>query len=504
VLRRVVICAALLALAAAAGAARYFITYRGHSGTNPPGEGRAGPPRLSQRIPRQPQGGGPSENPAPRDDSLVLPGRLGDNVSAHGPQVPLVGSTCDAAAVNAPDADVGAKVNECDRRLGAKSGIIKLRGGGEIKTQIVVSSNHKLYVEGGGEYRASTSGPVILLDDNSSLECQSWDSVLYESTGTRKPGNSLTIFTIAAARRGITSQYPNGSMAQNIKVKGCHFKGTRPDFNSAGQTISLGNTENGEVTNNWLENTRTIGIQAGGGSVHGYFAKNVVISNNKLTGVASQNIAVTNADNVQIFNNRMESPGQVGGPGVSVIDVEPNVRDRTTNIAIFDNFIDASANTNWSTTNGIVVQNGNKSNPWGNIVVRNNTIIGARHSDSPNNRISYAGILVRRAEGVEVKDNTIKRVSRCIVVDQGARNNLIENNKLVSCGSGGTKPVIIENSSYNTVTGNVLTNQPGDALKIPPKIYRTIYETSARSDYNRFEHNDADVIINGPHSTVVR
>src|ERR1044071_4291728 len=69
------------------------------------------------------------------------------------------GSTCDAAAVSTPDADVGAKVNECDRRLGTNSGIIKLSGGGEIKTQIIVSSNHRLYVEGGGEYRASTSGP---------------------------------------------------------------------------------------------------------------------------------------------------------------------------------------------------------------------------------------------------------------------------------------------------------------------------------------------------------
>jgi hypothetical protein len=409
--------------------------------------------------------------------------------------------TCNVSSVNMPGADIGTKVNECDRRLGTNKGTINLSGGGEITQQIVISSNHTLYVSGEGEYRAKTPGPVILLDDHSALQCESWKPVLLESTGERNRGNWNTIFIIVAAKRGKTKEYPNGSPAKDIKIRGCHFRGARPDFASVSPAVSLANAEDSEVTNNWLEDTRSIGIQTGGGSRLGHYARNVVISDNLLTRVSSQNIAVTNAENVKVLRNTMKSPGQPGSPGVSVIDVEPNFGDRVSNVEIAHNTIDASANEHFHATNGIVVQNGNKANPFANISVHDNTVIGGDHSKR-NNRIIYAGILVRRAAGVVFKNNSLHRVSRCILLDYGSENNTFEGNKLYDCGSGSTSPIMIISSYRNRFVRNELLSQPGDAFRFPPRAYRRIQE-HGDSDYNTFEKNVGDVTLIGPHSTVI-
>src|SRR5688572_1786262 len=183
--------------------------------------------------------------------------------------------------------DVGAKINACDAKLGTNKGEILLQGGGTISTPIIVSSNHTLRVAS-GIYKATNDGAVIRLKDDSSLICDSWDAVLEETTGRIGPGG-VKPFTIVTAYSGSSPDSPNGSTARNLVIRGCHVRGARKDFDSASQTIALGNCRNCSVTNNWLEATRTIGIQTGGGSSMGNYADNVIISKNLLTTVASQN-----------------------------------------------------------------------------------------------------------------------------------------------------------------------------------------------------------------------
>lgn len=410
--------------------------------------------------------------------------------------------TCNANGM--PGADIGAKVNECDKRLGAGAGTINLSGGGEIRTQIVISPNHTLYISGQGEYPAKTPGPVILLDDDASLQCESWKPVLLESTfeRDRRDRNTWsTVFIIATTRKGKTKEFPNGSPTRNIKIRGCHFRGARPDFNSISATVSVANADGGEISNNWLEGTRSIGIQAGGGSNLGHYARNVVISDNLLTRVSSQNIAVTNADGVKVLRNTMKGPGQHGSPSIAAIDVEPNFRDRTTNVEIAFNTIDASENDHFRVTHGIVVQNGVNAKPFGNINVHDNTVIGASHA-TRRNQIALAAVLVRHATGVTVVNNTLRRVSRCIVLDKGAENNTFEGNKLYDCGSGSTDPIMVMSSSRNRFVRNVLDTQPGDAFRFPKKTYGRIREYGT-SDYNTFEKNVGEVTLLGPNSKVI-
>jgi hypothetical protein len=228
---------------------------------------------------------------------------LAQNVQTTDPRITTENGDRVCVAAQMSGADIGAKINACDAALGSAKGEIWLTGGGNIATQVVISPNHTLRVVS-GTYPATTNGAVVRLKDNSSLVCESWGPTLQESTGLV---GASTPFTIVTPYNGASSDAPNGALAQNIVIRGCHFKGARPDFSSAPQTVSLGNCRNCQATNNWLEDTRTIGIQAGGAAQSGFYAENVLISGNLLTGVASQNIAVTNAEGVIISNNTMRA-----------------------------------------------------------------------------------------------------------------------------------------------------------------------------------------------------
>lgn len=412
--------------------------------------------------------------------ALSLSSAAAQNVATTDPRVTVDGSHRLCVANQMSGADIGAKINACDTALGSNKGEIRVYGGGNIATPVSISSNHTLRYVGGGTYTATTSTLVHQLADNSALVCDSWGTVLEESTAS---SSDPLVFTIVGAYNGTPA---NGGLLQNIVVRGCHLKGARSDFGSNTQTLSLGNCHNCEVTNNWLESTRTIGIQVGGGNSSGYYARNVNIAHNLLTGVASQNIAVVNAEGVTVESNVMRNPGQSGGPGSTVIDIEPNVGDRLKSVRILNNMIDATssplgAGGSPQVTNGIAVNNGNaeqttenglppegdSSHPFGDVHVVGNVILGASHASS-DNRIAYAGILLKYVSDVHVEGNTVQRVARGIWGESHAgisfRRSLIKGNTLVSSGSGSTPTIGLYDATDNRVVDNLLYNQPGDAV----------------------------------------
>ncbi len=361
-------------------------------------------------------------------------------------------------AENYPGADVGAKINAADAALGANAGEIRVSSGGNIATQINISSRHTLRIVK-GRYSATTNSSVVRLKDYSSLECNDWDSVLSESTG--KAGHSSP-FSIVRDYNGDVSNY---AQSENISINGCHFKGARSDFNSIPQTIGLGNCRNCKVTNNWLEDTRTIGIQAGGGSSEGKYSSNVLIARNLLTGVASQNIAVTNGENVVVEHNTIRKPGQVGGPGVSVIDIEPNTGDRLKNIRISKNNIDATLSTSFAVMHGIAVQNFDTKD-YGPVEVVNNKIVGATHSTPKHDYISYAGIVINNAPNVRIRNNYIQRTPWGIKINPGSDRFILNGNELASTGSGSTYAISIVDVSDGLVVNNYLREGAGDMVSL--------------------------------------
>ena len=394
---------------------------------------------------------------------------------------------------------MGAKINACDAKLGSNKGVILLSGGGTIATPVIISSNHTLRVSG-GIYKATNDGAVIRLKDDSSLVCDSWDAVLEESTGRNGEGG-VKPFTIAAAYNGTSLDSLNGSLARNLVIKGCHFRGARSDFDSVSQTVALGNCHNCSVTNNWLEATRTIGITTGGGSSMGNYADNVIIAKNLLTTVASQNIAVVNSSNVQIVDNVIRAPGLANGPGVVPIDVEPNVGDRIVNVRIANNLVDMTNSVidafGTKALHGITINNLNQANPFTAIEVSNNTVYGANLKDQYNH-ISGGLILVRGASNTVISNNMLRRGTYGILIDSGSSRLRVFGNQLSSCGSGSTQPFTIVDSSNNEIFDNKLWNDPNNIHPFN-EISRNIVEMGA-SDNNIFRGNDAVVSMVGRRS----
>ncbi len=401
--------------------------------------------------------------------------------------------TCDAR--RQPGADVGAKVNACDRMLGQGTGEIILTGGGTISTQILVTPGHTLKLVGKGVYSSRVEGPAVVLDSNTALVCENWDSILEEGTAPEaSPGvaygrTGQSVFTIVQSRSGIIG---HATRNERLRVEGCHFRGARKDFNSAAQTVSLGNCENCIARNNWFESVRTIALQAGGTAEKGNAARNILFENNLFTGSASQNLALTNVVGAVVRKNRFISPGISGGPGTAVIDVEPNTGDVVDDVLIEGNLIDAT-DTQMGPSGtpvicGIAINGLNPTTGFRNVRVVGNTVVGSPPT-APFGRISFAGILVRGAPGVVIERNFIQRVNRGILLDYGTSGTVVRDNRLLSCGSGGTGAIEVSDSSNNVIISNFMDNAPGETVYSAERS--KVITQSGASRNNRIENNGA-------------
>src|SRR5882672_4936098 len=372
-----------------------------------------------------------------------------------------------------PGDDIGTKINNAAKALGSGGGEIILTSGGLFKATATIPSGCILLLKG-GVYKSVTPGPLVLLSDNAALVGDNWDAILEESTGEAvapgiSPVNGRPIFTIVQDLAGATV---NGLPSRGIRVEHVHFRGARKDFNSAFQTASLGNCSGGRAVRNFFEFTRTIGLQVGGSAQKGNFATDCVLDDNKFVGVASQNIAITNAVNVSVRRNVCERSGQPNGPGSTCIDVEPNVGDRVENIIIEGNVIDCRQTpidaSGIKVLNAIAVNNGNGASPWRNIRVVNNEILGWdwKPGRVMGGGIGYCAILIRSAVGTVFEGNKVTRAVRGILVDTDSMNNRVERNQLFSCGSGSTAAIEIQDTSRgNIVRGNRLAALPGDGTE---------------------------------------
>jgi hypothetical protein len=388
----------------------------------------------------------------------------------------VTASTAGLRRVNAhefPGDDIGTKINNAAKSLGGTAGEIILTSGGLFKVTAIIPAGCTLLLKG-GVYKSVTPGPLILLNDNSALVGDNYDAVLEESTGDSiSPGISPTtgrpIHTIVQDLAGATL---NGTSCRGIRIEHVHFRGARKDFNSAFQTASLGNCRNGKAVRNLFDSTRTIGLQVGGGSALGNYAQDCELDDNKFIAVASQNLAVTNGINISVRRNVCERAGQPNGPGVTCIDVEPNVGDRVENVVVEANVMDCRQSPQDAggnkVLNAISINNGNGANPWRNISVIGNEVLGWewKAGHIMGGGIGYAAILLRSCDGTIMQRNKVTRCSRGILVDTHSQNNRIENNELLSCGSGSTAAIQIQDTSRgNVVRGNRLSAIPGDGFE---------------------------------------
>jgi hypothetical protein len=343
-----------------------------------------------------------------------------------------------------PGSELGAKINAADRSLGATTGEIVARGGGRIGTQIVISEGHTLRLMP-GLYAPDTVEIPLLLKPGASVVGSGWDkTVLLESTAR---GQFTVISAYNQSRR-------NGDADSNLSVRDIQIRGANAGFSSAPQAVSLGNCANCVVDRVWINSTRSIGIQLGGSGVFGNFASNSRVTNCYFTHVASQNLALVNGRDIIFENNLFESPGQEGGPGSTIIDLEPNdVNDRIENVIIRNNLLDARANP-IQAGSGIVIQAGSVKR-FGPVLVEGNTIYGGRNTgpavtNSLSNGIYAFGASMR---GVTIRNNNVTRTGQCGLRIEGS-GFIVTGNQFTDVGGGGIPGFWMADVTDSRIEGN--------------------------------------------------
>ena len=350
-------------------------------------------------------------------------------------------------ASKAPGADLGAQINAADKALGNASGEIIVSGGGTILTQVTISSDHILRLSA-GTYVTKTTTIPFLLKPRASIIGSGWDSIITESTA---PGQ----FTVIIAYNNSVN---NALADTDLLIRDVQIRGANSGFNSTYQAISLGNCSNCTVDNVWINSTRSIGIQLGGSSSLGNLAENSKVVNCLFTRVASQNLALVNGRNIIFERNRFLNSGQIGGPGNTNIDLEPNEStDHIENVIIRNNLIDVRKSEVRTTGNGIVVQATTGTPYVGPILVEKNTIFGGNNTDIVTYILSN-GIFVFGAtmRNVTVRDNVITRTGQAGINISGTRLNVI-NNRMTDVGGGGTPGFIVGDLTNSRIEGNTFT-----------------------------------------------
>ena len=360
-------------------------------------------------------------------------------VSAQRPQ----GKVVNASAF--PGQDLGAKINAADKALGTGRGEIVVKGGGTISTQVIISSGHVLRFLP-GTYAARTANVPILMQSNSSVVGSGWSSVLMESTAKDQ------FSVIMAYNQSIL----NGKPDSGLVIRDLQVKGANPGFNSAPQAISLGNCSGCTVENVWVNGTRSIGIQLGGSSSTGFFAENSKVINCLFTRVASQNLAMVNGRNILFEGNRFLTAGQLGGPGSTNIDLEPNeAGDHIENVTIRNNLIDVRNSEVPTSGNGIVAQATTGTILTGPILIENNTIIGGSNQGTITKILSNAIYVFGNMKDVTIRNNVITRTGQSGINIEGTRI-VVENNKMTDVGGGGI-PGFRVNATDSRIINNTFT-----------------------------------------------
>jgi len=340
---------------------------------------------------------------------------------------------------NTGGSDLGAKVNACDARLGSGMGEIHVSGGGIIATQIRLSDNRLLRFSP-GVYENSCTQTAIILGNNNTVTGTGHNVVIKESSYIVKadPATTPLAWTViqtktdyAGNKTGVTSNV----RITSLKIQG-HSSGP---VHSTPQTIALGNCHDCLVEDVWLNETRTIGMNAGGSSATGNFARNVTFRKNLFKGVGSQNISVVNGENALIEENRVLTSGRSDRVSTQVIDIEPNTpTDRINNIRILRNHIDVR-NSVIMSNNGIAFQNTVGAQQTMPSKISGNTVIGGNNAS--NSWMPVGISLAGKTRDIEISHNTVQGTSGpAFVFYPGGGGHIgvrVMNNKILNSGTGG-------------------------------------------------------------------
>jgi hypothetical protein len=264
---------------------------------------------------------------------------------------------------------------------------------------------------------------------------------------------------------------PHRGKAQNLAVTGIVIQGRqRKDYDGGvRQAIGFGNCHRCTAQRNFLRDTGSIGIQAGGTSDEGNFSKDVVFTLNINSGGAAAHIAAVNGDNIYGYHNYSRRPGRKGwGGGVSAFDMETNSHsDHSNEVWVYNNLADYEGGAFDGVGSAFLAQDPYTGPNRGTVHMVNNVAIGGR-ADTVHRYMSnglYAVGLLRP----QLINNYVFRTGQNAIQMYNTDGGLIQDNDFHHTGGGGqftihffgVQRTTVRRSNFRTAEGVPINVQAG-------------------------------------------
>ena len=424
--------------------------------------------------------------------------------------------------------DLGLLINAADKQLtdSGRKGVIKIVGGGSIKTQVTFnndaqfdSSTYSCDVQG------ITDQGCFLLADNTRIEGtwrppqalleyfkhgRGWNyddpylKRVQALTAEELAGTGTTILepTFVAPqpppRPQVTVFQAVGDVccshtdkAEAIAVRGFHIKGRQKVYDGGVRsTILLGNCHNCTAQENYLEDTASIGITAGGSALEfrkqvpggsvvtlkDNHARNVLFYRNVTAGVAAANIASINGEEIYIGENYARRPGHKDevlpdgkpsrfGGGVCHVDFESNSAADHTGGIVWNNLSDYEGAA--KSGNAMCLQDPYRGVNHKPITAVNNIVIGGRGVYSMDRYMSN-GFFLNGLTGCRLSNNYVFRTGQNAIQAHAITQCVIEDNDFESTGGGGNSTVYLKGAVNNILRRNNYRGRPGLTINVQP------------------------------------
>lgn len=373
--------------------------------------------------------------------------------------------------------------DELDKR-GSRKGIIRFSGKGIVSKRPTL--NHHLYGTPRSELFCNQQdawwGCIILKD-----EVLVDGVTVHEPTYDQTEGGWYPAISIFQTHADFTSK-AHEKLARKISIINSTFIGGKRTRGDGGtrSTLTFANCDTCAAANNNFINTSSIGVQWGGASTSGHFARNCLSYYNRFEGVVAAHEAIVNGEDILVIGSSTTRPSREGfSGGVSLIDLELNTgTDHGRRIGIYNVSCDyTAAGLAGGAGNCINIQNPNNSPFVQDVTVANFTAYGGDPADSRAKPLSNGIFVAGSIPGLLVTNGTVTKAGQtCVQAHGGGKEQTFRNITCVSCGGGGVFAIELTDVNGALFQNNRIFDATGTNVSTDPRIRQTC-------GVNRFERN---------------
>ncbi|HYJ86188.1 MAG TPA: hypothetical protein VEW46_09045 [Pyrinomonadaceae bacterium] len=377
--------------------------------------------------------------------------------------------------------------DELDKR-GRGKGIIRFSGKGVVSKRPIL--NHHLYGTSRSELVCNQQDAwlgCIILKDGVLVD----GVTVHEPTYDQTEGGWQPAITIFQTYADFTSN-AHEKLARNISIINSTFIGGKRTRGDGGtrSTLAFTNCDTCAAANNNFINTSSIGVQWGGASTSGHFARHCLSYYNRFEGVVAAHEAIVNGEDILVIGSSSTRPSRVGfSGGVSLIDMELNAEtDHGRRIGIYNVSCDyTEAGLVGGAGNCINIQNSPNSPFVRDVTVANFTAHGGDPADSRSKPLSNGIFVNGEIPGLLVTNGTVTKAGQtCVQAHGGGKEQIYRNIDCVSCGGGGIFAIELNDVNGALFQNNRIFDAKVNNVSTDPRIRQTCA-------VNRFERN-----MNGP------